>query len=66
MLEWLSRRRAPVADLVASVTFLAILITIVIEAPTSRWLRESDERAFHDRFDKPNTNLGEGRQGLSV
>ena len=30
--------KAPGAHLVASVTFIAILMTILIQAPTTRWL----------------------------
>ena len=33
--------KAPGAQLVASVTFIAILMTILIQAPTTRWLGES-------------------------
>jgi cell volume regulation protein A len=32
--------KAPGAQLVASVTFIAILMTILIQAPTTRWLGE--------------------------
>jgi len=30
--------RAPDADIIASVTFVAILMTILIQAPTTEWL----------------------------
>ena len=30
--------KAPDAPMIASVTFIAILMTILIQAPTSRWL----------------------------
>ena len=30
--------KAPEADMIASVTFIAILATILIQAPTTRWL----------------------------
>ena len=30
--------KAPNAELIASVTFVAILMTILIQAPTTRWL----------------------------
>jgi cell volume regulation protein A len=30
--------KAPGADMIASVTFIAILATILIQAPTTRWL----------------------------
>jgi len=33
--------KAPGAELVASVTFIAILMTILIQAPTTRWLGKS-------------------------
>jgi cell volume regulation protein A len=33
--------KAPGAQLIASVTFVAILMTILIQAPTTRWLGES-------------------------
>jgi cell volume regulation protein A len=32
--------KAPGADIIASVTFIAILMTILIQAPTTRWLGE--------------------------
>jgi cell volume regulation protein A len=30
--------KAPGADMIASVTFIAILMTILIQAPTTKWL----------------------------
>jgi cell volume regulation protein A len=30
--------KAPGAQMIASVTFIAILMTILIQAPTTRWL----------------------------
>jgi len=58
----------------------AILMSIVIQAPTSSWLGEmlgvtekiynknlgSQRTSISGRIDTPNTNLGEGRRGLSV
>jgi cell volume regulation protein A len=32
--------KAPGADIIASVTFIAILMTILIQAPTTKWLGE--------------------------
>jgi len=32
--------KAPGAQMIASVTFIAILMTILIQAPTTKWLRE--------------------------
>jgi cell volume regulation protein A len=31
-------RKVPGAEIIASVTFMAILLTILIQAPTTRWL----------------------------
>jgi cell volume regulation protein A len=32
--------KAPGAEIVASVTFIAILMTILIQAPTTKWLAQ--------------------------
>src|ERR1700750_3117147 len=46
--------KAPGAEIIASVTFIAILMTILIQAPTTKWLGQS--LGLLDDASRPRTN----------
>ena len=53
---------APEAKLIASVTFLAILLTIVIQATTTRWLAGKLDLLVVEEVDPSAQDIGRGRE----
>jgi cell volume regulation protein A len=52
---------APEAKLIASVTFLAILMTILIQATTTRWLARKLDLLVVEEVDANGQDVGGGR-----